>query len=129
MVACMCHCVCVTCCKILYLFLYMKHMDSKTSSRSSPSAMKISAKVNSRSPGTSTASLFSYNFLVSFTKLYALPVRRSLQANAGVCYLEIEALTVLQKTKLYCDINLLGEKLARQQEQKKHWNSSVVWLH
>ena len=48
--------------------------------------------------------------------------------NRSVRYLEIEALPVLQKTRLYWlnnDSNLLGEKLARQHEQKKRWNISV----
>ena len=40
-----------------------------------------------------------------------------------MCYLEIEALAVLQKTKFN---NLLGEKLARQHEQKKCWNQRKI---
>ena len=52
----------------------------------------------------------------------------SWERNVGVRYLEIEALAVLQKTPLCWlnnDINLLGEKLARQHEQKKRWNISA----
>ena len=48
--------------------------------------------------------------------------------NVGVCYVKIVALAVLQKNKLYWlynDIKLLGEKLARQHEQKRHWNISA----
>ena len=37
-------------------------------------------------------------------------------------YLEIKALS---KTKFNNDVNLLGEKLARQHEQKKRWNISA----
>ena len=84
---------------------------------------------------TPTARLFSYDFFGIFykalrltspkiavcpiSKVYSVPLTAQ---NVGVSYLEIKALAVLQKTKFHWlknDINLLGEKLARQHEQKK----------
>ena len=49
--------------------------------------------------------------------------------NVGVRYLEIEALAILQKTKFHWlnnDINLLGEKVARQHEQKLEYQRKIA---